>query len=74
MKKLPQRKRLRLKEYDYSNRGYYFITICTKDKKEILSKIEYKTLTNIKPENKTTVVGAGFHTRLKREGFHTRPK
>ena len=26
------RKKLRLGEWDYSNSGYYFITICTKDK------------------------------------------
>lgn len=25
----PQRKRLRLASYDYSQPGYYFITICT---------------------------------------------
>ncbi len=37
--KLPQRKQLRLKEYDYSQEGYYFITICTKNRKELLSKI-----------------------------------
>jgi len=28
--KLPTRKRPRLKEYDYSQAGHYFITICTK--------------------------------------------
>ena len=27
------RKSIRLKEYDYSLAGYYFVTICTKDKK-----------------------------------------
>ena len=26
----PQRKRLRLEAYDYSQTGYYFITICTR--------------------------------------------
>ena len=36
---LPKRKRNRLKEYDYASSGAYFITICTKDKKHILSKI-----------------------------------
>ena len=36
---LPQRKQIRLKYYDYSETGYYFITICTKDRKQILSKI-----------------------------------
>ncbi|QOR34636.1 hypothetical protein IMX26_14335 [Clostridium sp. 'deep sea'] len=29
----PKRKHNRLKNYDYSQAGYYFITICTKDKK-----------------------------------------
>ena len=37
--KLPQRKQIRLKYYNYSEQGYYFITICTKDRKQILSKI-----------------------------------
>ncbi len=36
---LPDRKQTRLKNYDYSTPGAYFITICTKDKKTILGKI-----------------------------------
>lgn len=36
---LPKRKPTRLKGYDYSTPGAYFITICTKDRKQILSKI-----------------------------------
>lgn len=36
---LPKRKKNRLKEYDYSRSGAYFVTICTKYKKHILSKI-----------------------------------
>lgn len=36
MGNLPQRKQTRLKEYDYSKVGYYFITICTLDKRPIL--------------------------------------
>lgn len=35
----PNRKRIRLKYFDYSKNGAYFITICTKDKKCILSSI-----------------------------------
>ena len=46
---LPKRKELRLKQYDYSSKGAYFITICTKDRKRILSDI-------IKPS-----VGVGAH-------------
>ena len=36
---LPQRKRTRLKGFNYNGNGKYFITICTKDKKKILSEI-----------------------------------
>ena len=39
MTELPKRKSTRLKNYDYSSVGTYFITICTKDKKQLLSKI-----------------------------------
>ena len=35
----PIRKQNRLKNYDYSSNGAYFITICTKDKAQILSHI-----------------------------------
>ena len=38
-KELITRKGLRLKNYDYSSKGAYFITICTKDRKQILSVI-----------------------------------
>ena len=33
--KYPKRKRNRLKDYDYSSNGAYFITICTKDRKNV---------------------------------------
>lgn len=36
---LPKRKQTRLKGYDYSTPGAYFVTICTKGRKELLSKI-----------------------------------
>ena len=36
---LPQRKQIRLKSYDYSTPGAYFITICTHEKKCILADI-----------------------------------
>lgn len=39
--KYPERKNLRLKNYDYSEHGVYFITICIKDMKKILSEILY---------------------------------
>jgi len=36
---LPKRKPTRLQGYDYSTPGAYFITICIKDRKQLLSKI-----------------------------------
>ena len=36
---LSQRKNNRLGKYDYSQNGAYFITICVKDRKEVLSDI-----------------------------------
>ena len=36
---LPKRKPNRLPKYDYSQNGAYFITICTQDRKKILSDI-----------------------------------
>lgn len=37
--KIHHRKSLRLKDYNYSNNGMYFITICTKNRKCCLSEI-----------------------------------
>ena len=36
---LPKRKPIHLQDYDYSRPGAYFITICTKDRRSILSNI-----------------------------------
>ena len=36
---LPVRKKIRLNDYDYSEENMYFITICVKDRLEILGKI-----------------------------------
>jgi REP element-mobilizing transposase RayT len=36
MKESPTRKPNRLKNYDYSQSGYYFITICVEDRHELL--------------------------------------
>ena len=38
-KQFPQRKQLRLKNFDYSTPGAYFVTICTHNRKCILSRI-----------------------------------
>ena len=36
---LPQRKPNRIPDYDYNQSGAYFVTICTQDRKQILSHI-----------------------------------
>ena len=38
-KHFPKRKELRLRQYDYSSQGAYFVTICIKDRERILSDI-----------------------------------
>lgn len=38
-KELPQRKQLRLPEYNYSSAGKYFLTVCIKNRQNILSDI-----------------------------------
>ena len=37
--RLPKRKSNRLESYDYSSTGAYFVTVCIKDRKRILSEI-----------------------------------
>ena len=39
----PNRKSNRIAGYDYSQSGAYFVTICTQDRKKILSKISVGT-------------------------------
>ena len=38
MEELPKRKSHRLQGYDYSRNGYYFVTICTENRKPIFWK------------------------------------
>lgn len=57
---------MRLKNYDYSQNGCYFITICTKDKKHILSHIK-NTKVPIKSSAKViikTPIGFDFEKTL----------
>jgi REP element-mobilizing transposase RayT len=39
MEQLPKRKQHRLQQYDYSQNGYYFITICTHHRKPLLCRV-----------------------------------
>jgi len=65
---LQTRKPNRLKNYNYSQNGAYFITICTKDRKEILSAIENPMATVgasiARPSLKLTGVGEIVDKRI----------
>ena len=39
-KELPKRKNMRLQGYDYSQAGYYFITICAKENRKLFGTID----------------------------------
>ena len=43
---LPKRKSTRLKNFDYSSAGAYFVTICVRDRMQILSEIVRTDLTS----------------------------
>ena len=56
---LPKRKSTRLKNFDYSSAGAYFVTICIRDRMHILSEI---VKTDFAATNKTIndAVGEGL--------------
>ena len=58
-KDLPKRKSTRLKTFDYCSAGAYFVTICVRDRMQILSEI---VRTDLTATNKTigTAVGEGL--------------
>ncbi len=53
----PQRKRIRLPEYDYHTNGAYFITVCTKERKRLLSDIIVGTTIGRPPQVLLTAYG-----------------
>jgi len=40
MNKKPSRKSIRLRDYDYANDGWYYITICTQNRKCLFGEIK----------------------------------
>ena len=54
---LPKRKQIRLQNYDYSSPGAYFVTICTHDRRCILSDIVVGAATSRPPEVRLTQYG-----------------
>ena len=67
-KKLPKRKGLRPQNFDYSTPGAYFVTICIRDRMNILSEIVKENLTATDKTNGLTVGEGppppGLHERL----------
>ena len=55
---MPKRKPTRLPAFDYSSAGAYFVTICTSDRKQILSEIAPTDVTAI-PKATNSAVGEG---------------
>ena len=67
MDKLPTRKTNRLKDYDYSQNGAYYITICTKDKQKMLweqtvgARIARPPLTSVGKTVENAISGISIH-------------
>ena len=54
---LPKRKHPRLKNYDYSQNGCYFVTVCVKDKKCVLGRINAGRDAHIPPQTVLSPAG-----------------
>lgn len=54
---LPQRRQIRLPDYDYSSPGAYFVTICTRDRQCILSDVSVGAATSRPPILHLTALG-----------------
>lgn len=52
---LPYRKSIRLKNYDYSSNGYYFVTICTQNREKLFGEIVGATLRG-RPNNPDKII------------------
>ena len=56
-REFPVRKSIRLKGYDYSKAGYYFITMCVKDRHEMLGEVVGTTALGRPPYVELTPLG-----------------
>ncbi len=53
---LPERKVIRLREYDYRTPGYYFVTVCTHEKQRLLEPFVGADLC-VRPPDKQNFIG-----------------
>ena len=60
----PKKKPNRLPDYDYSQNGAYFITVCTKDRKHLLSRIAVGTSIARPPAVQLTRIGQLTETAI----------
>ncbi len=51
MNKLPKRKQIRIKDFDYSTAGAYFVTVCTRNRDKILWQPVVVGADNIRPKS-----------------------
>jgi hypothetical protein len=65
-KELPKRKHPRLDNYDYSSAGAYFVTICTQNRRCVLSRIVGRGLA---PAETTGGVNTPHSERLRRNNY-----
>ena len=66
-KELRVRKNIRLKGYDYSRTGHYFITICVKDRHEMLGCIDAGTNTTDKCDGRNTFIPTEYADIVEKE-------
>ena len=57
---LPRRKTIRLQNYDYSQNGAYFVTICTAQRQPILGKLIPPTSNAVGDPDPPVPPGLGF--------------
>ena len=60
MNELKKRKHPRLDNYDYSSAGAYFITICTKERRRVLSRVVWRDLAPAEEIETVRSVGRGL--------------
>ena len=66
---LPKRKSTRLSYYDYSQNGAYFVTVCTHEKRHLLSHIVGEGLCAL-PKNILTPIGKDVESAIHFIGSH----
>ena len=72
---LPKRKPTRLKRYDYSTPGAYFITVCTHNRKQMLSPLRHRSIVDkaigyLKMNSSRMIHQKGFDETIWQRSYH----